>query len=173
MHRSWLVGSAKDWGLALVIVGAALVVWNVVQPKPATQGVAPDFTLPDLAGRDVTLANLRGQVVVLNFWATWCGPCRAEIPELVAFKEAHPEVRMYGISVDDERAGAQVGALSRQYGINYTVLHDIGGAAASAYGVNGIPVTFVLSPDGEIRRVISGATDRAGLERALEAAVDS
>ncbi len=146
-----------------------MVVWTAVQPSPPSEGPAPAFELSDLEGQTVALATLSEPVVVLNFWATWCGPCVAEIPELNEFHKENPSVGMVGISIDDGFNTAALKVQSKKVGITYTVLHDMSSKVASAYGISGVPVTFVLDEKREIRKVFVGSISK----RQLQAAVDA
>jgi cytochrome c biogenesis protein CcmG/thiol:disulfide interchange protein DsbE len=170
MDRRLVVGMLKDWGLALGIVVAVLIVWSAFHPGGPSSGPAPDFTVTDLEGAPVSLADLKGDVVVLNFWATWCGPCRAEIPEFSEYATEHPEIEVIGISVDDNMGAARLNAFAKKLGITYRVLHDEHDAASSAYGVEGIPVTFVLDSKREIRAVLHGSTSKEALAAAVSRA---
>jgi peroxiredoxin len=170
MNRRQLVGMLKDWGLALGIVIAALFVWSLFQPHPPSSGAAPALALVDLEGNAVHMADLTEDVVVLNFWATWCGPCRAEIPELVAYHEAHPEVGLYGISVDEGISPARLEAFARKTHMTYPVLHDASGQAYADYGLSGVPVTFILDRERSIRHTLVGSLSRERLERAVRGA---
>jgi cytochrome c biogenesis protein CcmG/thiol:disulfide interchange protein DsbE len=163
--RPFLTSLAKDWGLAL---GAAVVAWLVwtkfLAPAPLSTGPAPDFTLPDAAnGSPITLSALGKGKIVLNFWFTSCGPCRAEIPELARFHKGHPEVPLYGVSVD-RTSPVRLMALAGQLGVNYPVLLDAASEVAERYGVSLFPTTVVIE-DGNIARVHLGGIDRAGLEK--------
>ena len=170
MDRKLILGMAQDWGIALVIVVAVLVVWGALNPSSPRSGPAPDFVVSSMAGEPSGLADLKGDVVILNFWATWCGPCRAEIPELSAFAKAHPEVSLVGISTDDAMSLKRLVVMAGKYGITYPVYLDDRHKAAGAYGVSSIPVTFVLDKDRQIVRVIQGSTTKDALEAAVEAA---
>lgn len=167
MDRKLIVGMLQDWGIALAIVFAMLVLWSAFQPGVPTAGTAPDFLVLDEQDRPTRLADLKEPVILLNFWATWCGPCRAEIPELADFAKAHPEVGVYGISTDDNFTVPRLLAVARKFGISYRVLYDNKLNAEAAYGVNAIPVTFVLDEHRHIQTVIQGATTRRALEQAL------
>lgn len=167
----WL-GLIRDWGVALIV---ALILFAagsyLFSNGPAVRdGEAPDFTLPDLAGEEVELAALRGQPVVLNFWATWCGPCKAEMPELVAWVDANEEVPLYGISVD---RGMPVKRLQRfvdSRSLNYPVLHDSRGSVADDWGVHTLPTTVVVTADGHIGGHHVGMIDRDELQTLVDKA---
>lgn len=120
--------------------------------KPSYVGPAPDFNLPTLAGDTLRLADLRGQVVLINFWATWCGPCVEEIPEFVElYEELHPQgLAIVGITVDEE--GAEIVApFAARFNINYPVALDPEGAVAEEYGgVFALPTTYVIDAEGQI-----------------------
>ena len=95
MDRSFLAGVARDWGIALILAVVVFVAWQLFRGGgPGLGEEAPDFTLRTLDGESITLSELEGQTVVLNFWATWCGPCKAEIPELSAFQRDNPDVKL-------------------------------------------------------------------------------
>ncbi len=166
MDKKLLIGMLKDWGLALVIVVGVLFVWNLVQPRVDMSGdPAPDFKLADLQGQEFELKQHRGEVVVLNFWATWCGPCKQEIPAFAKFHDDHPDIPMYGISVDDALTTRQLEAHVKRLGINYTVLHDQYSITAGAYSVSGLPTTIVVGPDGKITAAHAGPLSLSRLER--------
>lgn len=130
----------RSWALAFgaMVVGLGLVV-TLWRPGDG----APDFTLPDLSGGSVTLSDHEGDVVVLNFWFTSCGPCRAEIPVLSKFARTHPDVRLYGISVDTMPED-RLAVAARQLGVDYPVLMDRGARVARQYGVRAYPTTVVV-----------------------------
>jgi cytochrome c biogenesis protein CcmG, thiol:disulfide interchange protein DsbE len=129
---------------------------------------APAFTLPDTNGRDVSLDALKGRVVALNFWATWCGPCQEEIPELAKIYSQHKDkcFEMLGVA-EESGARDQVVAVAHKLGVNYPVLLDDEGKAGDAFRIPGYPRTFLIDVDGRIRKVFEGAVEREDLERAL------
>ena len=159
-------GMLRDWGIALGLAAVVLGGWRLLATSShVSAGAAPDFTLTDLDGNEVKLSDLEGQKVVLNFWATWCGPCRSEIPELAAFQAAHPDVKLLGISVDERLSAEGVARVAERLGARYPILHDPYGAAGTPYGVNTLPTTFVVDEGGDIVDTRVGAVSQRGLER--------
>ncbi len=134
---------------------------------------APDFTLTDIHGRECRLADFKGKPVVLNIWATWCPPCRLEIPDIIKFARDHDgDVAVLSISVDEP--GEDVAAFAEEYGINYTVLRDDGAAANKYIGANpGIPQTYFIDGGGVVRGHIYGSADRDLFEERLKRLVSS
>jgi cytochrome c biogenesis protein CcmG, thiol:disulfide interchange protein DsbE len=156
----------KDW---LFAVGVAVVVFSVVRHftggQPDLEGQAPELALVDLDGRSLELSALRGQTVVLNFWASWCGPCRTEVPELSRFAHAHPDIVVLGLAVDSGTA-EEVRASAESLGMDYRVaLADA--ATTRAYDVSVLPTTVVVGPDGEVRRTRVGGLDFEDLVAAV------
>lgn len=138
-------------------------------PKAAAVGQpAPAFSLADLDGKRLDLAALRGKVVLLDFWATWCAPCRVEIPHFVDLQNRYRDrgLQVVGISLDDE--AAPVRAFYRQYKMNYPVaIGDV--ALAERYGgVLGLPLTLVIGCDGRIHSRHAGETDVSVIERDIQ-----
>lgn len=123
------------------------------QPSPLLGKDAPPFRLPPLdgSGDEVSLDALRGKSVIVNFWNSWCIPCREEEPHLKGFYSAHaddPDVVMVGILRDDTVDAARRWADER--GLDWTLVDDPGGSAALAYGTRGQPETYAISPDGVV-----------------------
>lgn len=139
--------------------------------NPIHEGMAaPDFTLPDLKGRPVQLAKLRGKVVAINFWATWCGPCRVEMPSLAKVYDKYREkgLEIVGISLD--QGGAQVVQdFVHKHGIKFPVVLDTAHVAQRYGGVTGIPTTFIIDRQGRIANKQIGLVDEAWLEKAITA----
>ena len=160
----------------------ALLVWAQVQSggKPAniainslfgeveaSQGSARDFHLELFSGQALRPSDLRGKVVMLDFWSSWCPPCRAEAPILAAtYREfRHRGVEFVGIAIWDEEANVRE-FLSR-HGIDYPNGLDVRGAIAIDYGVRGIPEKFFLDRQGHVVRKFVGPVDREKLEQVL------
>lgn len=118
------------------------------------EGKAPDFSLSDIRGAKVTLSGLRGKVVMLEFWATWCPPCRDSIPEMNKLYEKFRDknFELLAISVDEGRdASSTVGSFAKEYGVVYPVLID-DRDVNTLYGVSNIPVMFIIDKDGKVVR---------------------
>ncbi|MGI9117716.1 MAG: TlpA family protein disulfide reductase [Gaiellales bacterium] len=130
---------------------------------------APPFSLPNLDGGGTTsLASLRGRVAVVNFWASWCAPCKDEAPILEDYweTEAKPQgVALVGIDTQDLTDDAR--AFARTYGLTYPLVHDDGGDVARAYGVSAFPETFVLDAQGRAVAWFPGEVTAKGLRAAV------
>ena len=131
------------------------------QEEPVIEGkVAPDFTLKDLAGRQVRLSDFRGKVVFLNFWATWCPPCREEIPSMVRLNRlmAGKPFQMLAVSID-ERGKDAVESFLKNSGTMLPTLLDTDQAISKRYGTTGVPETFILDKKGVIVKKVVGGMD--------------
>ena len=146
---------ARGLGTLLLVVAVVVLVQTVQgfwrAPNLPTQ--APGFELVALDGGRVALADLAGRTVVLNFWATWCGPCRMEMPSFARFAEEHTEIVVHGIAVDGDAATLE--RARAQLGIPYPILRADPETLA-AYGVKSLPTTVVVGPGGEVRSSYSG-----------------
>lgn len=122
----------------------------VLKEKPA----APDFTLTDKNGKKVTLSSFRGKVVLLNFWATWCPPCRQEMPSMEKlFQSFHDRTDFVMLAVDSQEPLTTVEPFLKKYGYTFPILLDTTGEVGSMYSVTGIPTTYLIDAQG---RVIAG-----------------
>lgn len=137
--------------------------------KPAGTAVAPDFVLPDLGGKDVRLTEFKGRVVVVEFWATWCPPCRESIPGMVKLYQAYRDkgLVVLGVSLDTSGVDA-VRSFSEKNGINYPVLQGNDDIAAK-YMVRGIPTLVLVNKEGLIARQYLGGADEDVLEKDVRA----
>jgi cytochrome c biogenesis protein CcmG/thiol:disulfide interchange protein DsbE len=154
--------------LALVAVTAVVVTQLLVQrADPALEsGNAPPLALPDLDGRRVDLASLRGRVVAVNFWASWCGPCLQEIPELAEVWTARRDRCFELLGVAEESAVGDVRRAAT--GIPYPILLDERAEALGPWKVQGYPRTYLVDAEGKVRRAFQGALTRRQLEAAIE-----
>ena len=130
-------------------LGSGFPVADGVEEGSADVGdTAPNFAFVLADGRGADLASLQGKPVVLNFWATWCGPCRAEMPELVALHEGDPEVVVLEVNVGEELAA--VGKFTAEFGMTMTVVLDLEDSIRRAYEVRNMPTTVFIRADGTI-----------------------
>jgi len=138
--------------------------------KPAGERrPAPNFTLKDSAGRPVQLSDYRGKVVLLNFWATWCGPCQIEIPWFIEFEKRHRDqgFAVLGVSMDEEGWEA-VRPFAERLGINYRILLGTEIVAQQYGGVDSLPTTFLIDREGRIAATHVGLTDRKEFEDGIQ-----
>ncbi len=152
--------------LALLVVVVAQVTF--FQASPHVRGPAPVLALTDLRGTKVDLSAYRGKAVAVNFWASWCEPCRAELPDLVQVREDHKSdcFEMLGVAVNSGET-ADVAAFAQKHGITYPVLLD-DDATSERWHVEGLPTTFLIDPKGNVTFSYSGALSRGRLERELK-----
>jgi len=155
MSIQWKVGRLARWLLAAALV----LLLNPAQTVQAGGSTAPDFTLRDINGTAVTLSALKGQVVLINFWATWCGPCKQEMPHLNKIEqELGPQgFRVLSISTDDARTGSKVKAYVKSRGYGFTVLLDTDTTVVSQYNPSkSLPYSVLLNRSGKIAKVFQG-----------------
>ena len=141
--------------------------------------LAPDFTLADLKGQKISLSDLKGKVVLLNFWGTWCGPCKREIPDFVSLSKKHKKngLEIIGVTLSSG-SPEKIQDFSQKWKINYTLLTDINGnetqSVTARYGqatsqpITGIPTTFIIDRDGYIRQRYVGPRSEEVFYKDLE-----
>ncbi len=147
----------KNKYLAAVI--SVLAVIGVVAILGATTGnaqMAPEFKLPDINGKTISLSDFKGKVVIVDFWATWCSPCKMEIPGFVKLQEKYKDdLVVIGISLD-QNGPQTVVPFAKDYKINYHIVYGNGETVKNYGGVSGIPTTFVIDRKGKIQRKYVG-----------------
>jgi cytochrome c biogenesis protein CcmG/thiol:disulfide interchange protein DsbE len=148
----------------VAVVGTQLL---LRRPQSAVNGgsAAPPLALPDLGGRTIDLESLRGRVVLVNFWATWCPPCRAELPELAELWQDHERSCLEVLGVAEQSPPADLQLASRS--IPYPILTDPRGAAATAWSVFGFPSSYLVDPEGKVVRVFEGAVRKQDVVEAM------
>jgi peroxiredoxin len=119
--------------------------------------LAYDFALNDVSGNSVQLSDYAGQPVIINFWATWCGPCRVEMPELEAAYQAHQEEGLVILALDQQESAEDVSKFFKELGLNFTAVLDTEGTVSELYGVASVlPTTFFINGDGEVTAIHRG-----------------
>jgi len=162
---------------AFIIIGfLGLLVWGMLNREPITglSGVtmvnrpAPGFVLKTFEGNAISLADFRGRPVVINFWASWCPPCRDEAPLIERTWRAYKnrDLIFIGVNIQDRREDAL--NYMREFNITYPNGPDPTGEISIDYGVSGLPVTFFVSRDGKIVRRWVGALEPSVLNRSIE-----
>ena len=133
--------------------------------------IPPDFALVDLDGNTVILSQLRGKTVVINFWATWCPPCRAEMPALETLHQQYKDRDVVVLGVDVRESPDKVRPFVRKYGYSWIFVQDVSGMVSRTYAIRAIPTTFFVGREGLIREVSIGAMSKDVMEAKLIAAM--
>ena len=173
LRGQWAVVIAIVAGLALAAVVATKMMGDrIVAVAPGAR--APNFhavrITADSATPPVTLADYSGQVTIVNIWATWCNPCRAEMPSLQRLaQELGPAgLKVVAVSIDNPRMEQPIRDFAKELGLTFDILYDAAGAIQADYQTTGVPETFVIGRDGIIRkRVVGGSDWSADSEKAL------
>lgn len=171
--------------LVLALVGAGLLLLGaaaaILLPKPkeytantdepsaipvAVDYEAPELTLHDLDGNEVSLSDYRGKVVLVNLWATWCPPCRAEMPTLEGYYRDHHKENFIILAIE---AGGdphdQIVVFAKHFDLSFPVLEDPQGTSLAAFRTQSLPSSFVIDPEGRVKLAWVGAISRAMLEK--------
>lgn len=138
-------------------------------PAPRAGRAAPDFRLTTLDGGTIRLSDLQGKPVVVNFWATWCGPCRKEFPEFIQAADEFKEQGLTIIGVNVQEPRDKVAAFVDEFGANFTIALDTNGQVVNAYRVTGLPTTIFIDRQGVVKSVYLGQLSRDVLLERLRA----
>jgi len=130
----------------------------------AVERPAPELSLENIEGRREALADYRDQVVLVNNWATWCPPCKAEMPTLAAYYNEHHDAGFTIVAIDAGESGAVVSQFARDYGLEFPVWLDPDGEALRAFGNGSLPNSYVIDRSGTIRYAWTGQISKAMLE---------
>jgi len=162
------MGRAIKWAKWIFVAG---VVWTFLTRMPAGQVAqagpppnpkegftAPDFTLDLLGGGEVTLSDLRGRPVVLNIWATWCGPCREEMPAIEKVYRSYEELGLVviGLNLTSQDSEQAVAAFVQDLGLTFPIALDRDGSVGNRYQLLGLPTTYFIDSQGVIQSVVVG-----------------
>ena len=136
-----------------VVTVAVSLVFSAAVFAVELSGPAPDFTLKSRDGKNVRLSELRGQVVMINFWASWCGPCRQEMPHLEAIHNEYVDYgfTLLGINVDEKQELAE--KLLAQIPVSFPILFDPSSSVSKQYNVDAMPTTILIDRDGNLRHL--------------------
>ena len=147
--------------LKLFNILALLILFSVSATAQVKEGEnAPNFTLKNLDGKEINLNQFRGKHVLINFWATWCGPCKIEMPSLEALYERFKDRNFVLLAISNDMFGANiVKPFVKAHKINFTVLLDQRLKVSNAFGVVSLPTTFMIDPQGKIIGALFGAED--------------
>ena len=149
--------------LKLFNILALLILFSVSATAQVKEGEnAPNFTLKNLYGKEISLNQFRGKHVLINFWATWCGPCKIEMPSLEALYERFKDRNFVLLAISNDMFGANiVKPFVKAHNINFPVLLDQRLKVSNAFGVVSLPTTFMIDPQGKIIGALFGAEDWA------------
>ncbi len=150
-----------------IVLGACLAT-SAAQAEDTRQK-APDWKLQDLEGKSVQLSDFKGKVVLLNFWATWCPPCRAEIADLVSLQKQYAAQGLVVIGVSmDEGGPAPVASFAKKFGINYLVVMGDEKTSVAYGGIEVLPTTYIIDRKGKIVAGLQGGTDRSEFQAKIK-----
>lgn len=167
-------------GAGLILLGlAAFIAWPQAGASPdaslsggsatapvAVDYAAPSLTLSDLSGKEHSLADYQGQVVLVNLWATWCPPCKAEMPTLEAYYQTHQADGFVTLAINDGDPAGAVASFVQEYGLSFPVLLDPTYQATDhAFKTRNLPSSFVIDREGKVRLRWVGEIDREALEK--------
>ncbi|GJM40261.1 MAG: hypothetical protein DHS20C20_05430 [Ardenticatenaceae bacterium] len=166
--RRFHLGTFITFGLVLGLL--ALLGWGLVQVNlgQVDSGMAPDFTITSFEGETITLSELRGQVVIINFWASWCPPCREEAAYLEATWRKYQDQGVVFIGVDYVDTEKEALAYMEEFDITYFNGPDIGTRISHDYRMDGVPETYYVAKNGELRGVKIGPLAAPELDEKIE-----
>ncbi len=167
MTMSFALRVLRPLAVSCILVPLLLGTLRAQDERSLLNHPAPGFSLVDLHGARIDLAKDRGKVVLLNFWATWCAPCRVEMPQFVQWQQhyAAQGFQIIGVSIDD--SSAPVGPFVQKMRLNYPVLMGTENLSGLYGGVYGVPVTFLIDRRGILRARFDGGSDTAQIHAEL------
>jgi cytochrome c biogenesis protein CcmG/thiol:disulfide interchange protein DsbE len=168
--RRWLGKGGRLLAFGVLIGLLSLSAWGLVKANsgPVESGQAPDFTLTSFDERTLTLSQLRGQVVIVNFWASWCPPCREEAAYLEKTWRKYKAKGVVFIGVDWVDTNKEALAYMKEFDLTYFNGPDLGTRVAEAYRIKGVPETFFITKNGELRGVHIGPLQTPELDQKID-----
>lgn len=168
--KTWLKKTGQPIAFALVLGLLSLLAMGLVKSNngPREAGVAPDFSLTGFDGRTAKLSDLRGKVVIVNFWASWCPPCREEAAYLEQTWRKYQDQGVVFIGVDWVDTNKEALAYIKEFDITYINGPDTGARIADDYRIKGVPETFYVAKNGELRGVHIGPLQSTELDEKIE-----
>jgi len=151
--------------IRLISIAMFVFVAANVQAKPIS-GKAPDFTLKSRSGKNLRLSDFRGQVVMLNFWASWCGPCREEMPIMEKFYKRYKKLGFTILGVNVEEDSSKANAYLRDIKVSFPILYDNTNKLSEVYSVRAMPTTVMIDRNGNMRYLHQGF--KTGTEKAYK-----
>ena len=181
-----LAKSRNNWfyvnivvAIMLILVGVAILFWmgqqssqqqvsSVRAPLPQQGQPAPNFSLMSLSGEPVSLSDYSGQVVLVNMWATWCPPCKAEMPTIHEYYQTHRNDGFVVLAVNSQEKAANVNSFIQATGFTFPVLLDDQATVMDQYNVLGLPTSFIIGRDGTIQHTHTGQITEDQLEQYID-----
>ena len=131
---------------------------------------AQDFTLTTLQGEQVTLSDYKGKTVLLNFWASWCEPCKEEMPDMQRFSEKHPDIAVLAVNLTTMDLGIDdVKQFVHYFGLTFPILLDEADVVGQQYNILTIPTSYIIDPEGKVFREVIGPMDEGMMEELVSA----
>ena len=181
-------------GFGILTVLVLLLVMNILKTEKASEIVLPstthtaneieaaetevsseskyaqDFTLTTLQGEQVSLSDYKGKIVILNFWTSWCGPCKEEMPHMQSFSEKHPDIQMLAVNLTSMDLGLDaVKQFVEEYRLTFPILLDEADIVGKAYNILTIPTSYIIAPEGRVFREVIGPMDETMMEELISA----
>lgn len=149
-----MLGTLRSAAVCLLCLAAGAAI--AAELKPWTGGPPPEFVLKDIDGRSHQLSDYRGKVILVNFWATWCGPCRDEMPSIQVLREKLAGKPFAVLAINLDEPESRIRTFLSQMKVDFTILLDPEKTAAKAWNARILPATFIVGPDGRIRYSLVG-----------------